>query len=193
MKIENEITVLVTSTFDELHNKLINNGFTVKDKYITNDIYMINKDIDITRLSTLDILKKCAIVREITGIKKVLLYKHKEYNDSGDIIFNAKTECPIEDIGKAIEFMKAINYQVLMEIHDKCTEYASSEIELIVQDVNNEYLFFEAEDELRYTNKKFSSIDEIKKTINKYDLPFKKDNYFVKKAEIILNKKLKRN
>lgn len=192
MKIENEITVLVTSTFDELHNKLINNGFTVKDKYITNDIYMINKDIDITRLSTLDILKKCAIVREITGIKKVLLYKHKEYNDSGDIIFNAKTECPIEDIGKAIEFMKAINYQVLMEIHDKCTEYASSEIELIVQDVNNEYLFFEAEDELRYTNKKFSSIDEIKKTINKYDLPFKKDNYFVKKAEIILNKKLNR-
>jgi adenylate cyclase class IV len=192
MKIENEITVLVTSTMEELHNKLINSGFSMKDKYITNDIYMINKDIDITKLSTLDILKKCAIVREITGIKKVLLYKHKEYNDSGDIIFNAKTECPIEDISKAVEFMKAINYQVLMEIHDKCTEYASSEIELIVQDVNNEYLFFEAEDELRYTNKKFSSIDEIKKTINKYDLPFKKDNYFVKKAEIILNKKLNR-
>ena len=192
MKIENEITVLVTSTMEELHNKLINSGFSMKDKYITNDIYMINKDIDITKLSTLDILKKCAIVREITGIKKVLLYKHKEYNDNGDIIFNAKTECPIEDISNAVEFMKAINYQVLMEIHDKCTEYASSEIELIVQDVNNEYLFFEAEDELRYTNKKFSSIDEIKKTINKYDLPFKKDNYFVKKAEIILNKKLNR-
>ena len=192
MKIENEITVLVTSTFDELHNKLINNGFTVKDKYIAKDVYMINKDIDITKLSTLEILKKCAIVREITGIKKVLLYKHKEYDKKGNITLNAKTECPVEDINKAIEFMKAINYEVLIEINDHCTEYVNSEIELIVQDVNNKYLFFEAEDELRYTNKKFKSIDEIKETINKYDIPFKKDNYFVKKAEIILNEKLKR-
>ncbi len=192
MKIENEITVLVTSTFEELHNKLINYGFRVKDKYIAKDAYMINKDIDITKLSTLEILKHCAIVREITGIKKVLLYKHKKYDEKGNITFNAKTECPIEDINKAIEFMKAINYQVLIEISDQCTEYANNEIELIVQNVNDKYLFFEAEDKLRYTNKKFKSIDEIKETINKYDLPFKKDNYFVKKAEIILNEKLNR-
>ena len=192
MKIENEITVLVTSTFEELHNKLINYGFTVKDKYIAKDAYVINKDIDITKLSTLEILKHCVIVRELTGIKKVLLYKHKEYDENGNIIFNAKIECPIEDTLKAIEFMKAINYEILIEINDKCTEYVNNEIELIVQDVNNEYLFFEAEDKLRYTNKKFNSIDEIIETINKYDLPFRKDNYFVKKAEIILNKKLKR-
>lgn len=192
VKIENEITVLVTSSFKNLHNKLIKNGFIVKDHYLTSDIYMINKDIDISKLSTLDILKHCVIVREISGIKKVLLYKHKEYDENGNITFNAKTECPIENINKAIDFMKAINYEVLLEIKDKCTEYANSIIELIVQDVNDEYLFFEAEDELRYTNKKFNSINEIKETINKYDLPFDHNNYFVKKAEIILNKKLKR-
>ena len=192
MKIENEITVLVTSSFNELHNKLMEYGFTIKDRYVANDVYMISKDIDIDKLSTLDILKKCAIVREITGIKKVLLYKHKEYDTNGDILVNGKIECPIEDINKAIRFMEAINYQKLIEISDQCTEYANNEIELIVQEVNNKYIFFEAEDELRYTNKKFNSINEIKETINKYDLPFKKDNYFVKKAEIILREKLKR-
>ena len=193
MKIENEITVLVTSSFKKLHQDLIKSGFVVKDKYIANDIYMINKDIDLSNLSTLDILKKCAIVREITGIKKVLLYKYKEYDDKGNILVNGKIECPIIDISKAISFMEAINYQKLIEIHDKCTEYANSEIELIVQEVNNKYIFFEAEDELRYTKKKFRSTDEIIETINKYKLPYKKDNYFVKKAEIILNEKLKRN
>ena len=192
MKIENEITVLVTGSFDELHNSLIKNGFIVKDKYITHDIYMINKDIDINKLDTLDILKKCAIVREITGIKKVLLYKHKEYSDNGDIIVNGKIECPIEDTLKAIKFMEAINYQKLIEINDNCTEYANDEIELIVQEVNDKYIFFEVEDTLRYTNKKFKSIDEMIDVINKYNLPFKKNNYVVKKAEIILNEKLNR-
>lgn len=192
MKIENEITVLVTSDIKELHSKLLKNGFEIKDHYITNDIYMIDKDIDISKLSTLDILKKCVVIREIVGIKKVLLYKHKEYDKNGDILVNGKIECPIEDINKAMEFMRAINYQKLIEISDICTDYSNNEIELIVQEVNNKYIFFEAEDECRHINIKFNSLDEIKKTINKYDLPFNKDNYFVKKAEIILNEKLKR-
>ena len=192
MKIENEITVLVTCGFEELHNSLINNGFTIKDKYITNDVYMINKDIDLSKLDTLDILKKCVVVREITGIKKVLLYKYKEYDINGNILVNGKIECPIEDISKAISFMEAINYQKLIEIHDKCTEYVNDEIELIVQDVNDKYLFFEAEDEPRHINKKFKSIDELKDIINKYNIPFNKNNYFVKKAEMILNEKLNR-
>ena len=192
MKIENEITVLVNDSFENLHHSLVKNDFIIKDKYVTNDIYMIDKNIDLSKLDTLDILKKCVIVREITGIKKVLLYKYKEYDKNGNILVNGKIECPIEDINKAIEFMKTINYDILIQICDNCTEYINDEIELIVQEVNNKYLFFEAEEECRYIDKKFSSIEELKDTINKYDLPFKKDNYFVKKAEIILNEKLNR-
>ena len=192
MKIENEITVLVDSDYNTLHNALIRNGFEIKDKYITNDIYMIDKSINLSKLTTLEILKKCAVVREITGYKKVLLYKHKEYDKNGDILVNGKIECPIEDINKAVNFMKAIGYEKLIEIHDNCIEYANKEIELIVQQVNDKYLFFEAEEECRSINKKFSSMDEIKETINKYDLPFVKDNYYVKKAEIILNEVLER-
>ena len=192
MKIENEITVLVTSNFEELHNALMKNGFEVKDRYITNDIYMISNDVDLDKLSTLEILKKCVVVREIVGIKKVLLYKHKEYDTNGNILVNGKIECPIEDINKAIEFMEAINYRKLIEINDQCTDYGNDEINIIVQEVNNKYIFFEAEDECRYIDKKFNSLDKIINTINKYDIQFNKENYFVKKAELILNEKLKR-
>lgn len=192
MKIEKEITVFVTSSFDELHNKLIDNGFEIKDRYVTNDIYMINKDVDINKLTTLEILKQCVIVREITGIKKELVYKKKEYDEEGNITFSGKIECLVKDLDKALEFMRAINYQELIQISDQCTEYGNDDIELIVQQVNNKYLLFEVEDKCRYINKTFSSIDEMKNTINKYDLPFKKDNYFVKKAELILNEKLNR-
>ena len=192
MKFENEITVLVNSDYDTLHKDLIKSGFKIADNYITNDIYMIDKDVDLSKLTSLEILKKCAIVREIIGYKKVLLYKYKEYDLNGDIIKQGKIECPIENIDKAINFMEAINYRKLIEIHDKCTEYVNDEIELIVQEVNDKYIFFEVEDECCNINKKFSSIDEIKDIINKYDLPFVKNNYFVKKAEIILNEVLKR-
>ena len=192
MKIENEITVLVDSDYNTLHNALIRNGFGIKDKYITNDIYMINKSINLSKLTSLEILKKCAVVREITGYKKVLLYKYKEYDKNGDILVNGKIECPIENIDKAVNFMEAIGYKKLIEIHDNCVEYVNKEIELIVQQVNNKYLFFEVEEECRSINKKFSSIEEINETINKYDIPFLKVNYYVKKAEIILNEVLKR-
>ena len=192
MEMENEITVLVNSDYNSLHKALIKNGFKMKDKYLTNDIYMIDKSLDLSKLTTLEILQKCAIVREIVGIKKVLLYKYKEYANNGDIIRQSKIECPIKDTNKAISFMEAINYKKLIAIHDYCTEYVHSDIELIVQKVNRKYLFFEVENKCRYIDKEFSSIDEIKDTINKYDLPFLKDNYFVKKAEMILNEKLKR-
>lgn len=181
MKIENEITVLVSDSFEKLHNSLISNNFKVVDKYVANDIYMIDKNIDLSKFDSLEILKKCAIVREITGYTKVLLYKHKEYNENGDILVNGKIECPIEDINKGISFLEAINYQKLIEIHDECTVYVNNEIELIVQYVNDKYLLFEVEEECRNINKVFSSIDEIKDVINKY-------NYHSRKIIILLKK-----
>ena len=38
MKIEKEITVLVTSSYEKLHQSLIDNGFIIKDKYLVNDV-----------------------------------------------------------------------------------------------------------------------------------------------------------
>ena len=190
MKMETEITVLVKSTYDDLKKRLEQNGFTIQEEYYLNDIYMINNDIDISKLKTLDILKKCVLVRDIVDIKKVLLYKYKKYADNGDILEQGKVECPIEDINKAVKFMETINYNELFRIYDKCIVFANKEDEIVVQLVNDKYIFIEMESVCEHINKTYKSVDELKSSINKYDLPIDKSNYFVKKAQIILEESL---
>ena len=78
MIVDNEITVLVTSNYEKLHNKLLENNFGIKEEYELNDTYMINKKTDVSNCNILDLLKQCILVRDIVGIKKELLYKYKK-------------------------------------------------------------------------------------------------------------------
>ena len=116
MKMETEITVLVNSNYETLRNELEKYNFKIVDEYELNDIYMINKSINLNELDKLEILKKCILVRDIVDIKKVLLYKYKKYSDNGDILEQGKVECPIIDVDKAISFMESIDYKVLFKI-----------------------------------------------------------------------------
>lgn len=187
MKMETEITVLVKSDYETLKNKLEKYDFKIKEEYMLKDYYMVSKDVDLNSLSKLEVLQKCILVRDIVNIKKVLLYKYKNFLPNGDIIEQGKVECPIIDVEKAIRFMEAINYKALFKIYDKCIVFANKETELIVQLVNDKYIFIEMEAECEYIDKKYSSIDELKSDINRYNLPIDKRNYFVKKAELILD------
>jgi len=116
MKMENEITVMVKCDYETLHNGLVNNDFEIKEEYYINDYYMIDNSQNLKNIDNLEILKKCILVREILGKEKVLLYKYKKYATDGSIIEQGKTECPIEDVDKAIRFMNAIikNCLILM-------------------------------------------------------------------------------
>lgn len=82
MKNEIEITVTVKCNYDTLKKELEKNNFKIVEEYEIKDIYMIDKNIDLKQLSTLDILKKCILVRDIVDIKKVLLNKYKEYAEN---------------------------------------------------------------------------------------------------------------
>ncbi len=187
MKMEMEITVLVKSDYNTLKEELHKNNFVKKEEYELNDYYMIRNDIDLSKLSKLEILKNCILVRDIVNIKKELLYKYKKYASNGDIIEQGKIECPITDINKALEFMEAINYRKLFKIYDKCIVYANDETELIVQLVNNNHIFIEMESCCDYINKKYESIQELKEDLLRYNLPIDTSNFFVKKAEIVLS------
>ncbi len=193
MKIETEITVLVKSDYQTLKDDLIKHGFEIKEEYELNDVYMINNDIDLKQLNNLDILKKCILVRDIVEIKKVLLYKYKKYDENGDILEQGKIECPILDIDKAIKFMQSINYKKLFKIYDKCIVYANDETELVVQLVNDKYIFIEMEAQCEYVKRVYKNIDELKLEINRYNLPIDDSNYFVKKAELVLEETLKKH
>lgn len=190
LKFEKEITVKVISDYDTLNQKLLENGFIIKEEYIVNDIYMINKNINLSKLDSLEILKKCILVRDIVGIKKALVYKYKEYDKNGNILKQGKVNCRIKDINEAIDFMKAINYKELIKINDKCIVYVNDRTELVIQLVNNNHIFIEMEDHPEYIDKKYISLEEMKDELDSYNLPYDKNNYFVKKAEIILNETL---
>lgn len=70
MKEEMEITVKVTTDYETLKNVLEKKGFSIKEEYELNDIYMIEKNISLRELSKLEVLKKCILVRDIIGVKK---------------------------------------------------------------------------------------------------------------------------
>ena len=148
------------------HNILKKYKFNIVDKYTINDIYMIPVDIDIYKLHNLEILSKCVIIRDIPNIEKILLYKLKKYASNGDILFQKKIECPI---------------------FDESIVYSNNIIEFTVQIVNNKYIFIEMEQNGMYFNKNYCSVQDLKNELEKYNLPYDKKNYFVKKAEIMLN------
>lgn len=190
MKKEIEITVLVKSDYETLKQELEKNNFKIVEEFELNDVYMINKNVNLSELSSLEFLRKCILVRDVVGIKKSLLYKHKKYAENWDIIEEWKIECPITDISKAIDFMKSIEFEPLFEIHDKCRVFVNEETELVVQLVNNKYIFIEMESECKHIKRKYNSIDELKQEIDRYNLPIDNSSYFAKKAEIILKETL---
>ena len=193
MQFETEITVLVTADLETLTKELEYYNFTEKETYIVKDIYLIDKTIDISNMDNLNILKKCVLVREVVGIEKELLYKYKKYDDNGDILEQGKVKCPIIDVSKAIEFMKAINYKELLNIYNKCIVFANGKSELVVQLVNNKYIFIEMESKCEYINRQYNTIDEMKDDLCSYDLSIDKSSFFVKKAEILLRELLNNN
>lgn len=192
MNYENEITVKVNTTYDKLHDILLKNNFIIKEEYTVKDTYMINKEINITELNDLEVLKQCILVRDVVDIEKSLVYKNKEYDSEGNIIKQSKIKCPILDIDKGIKFMEEINYIKLFNIIDKCIVYVNNENELVVELVNDKYIFIEMKSEPRYINRKYKNIEELKDDICSYNLSVDKSCFFVKKAELILNETLNR-
>lgn len=193
MNYENEITVKVNTTYDKLHNILLENNFIKKEEYTVKDTYMINKEIDITKLNDLEVLKQCILVRDVVDIEKSLVYKNKEYDSEGNIIKQSKIKCPILDIEKGIKFMEEINYIKLFNIIDKCIVYVNNDNELVVELVNDKYVLIELESNPEYINKKYTCYLDMIKELNSYNLPIDKTNYFVKKAVLVLNDTVRSN
>ena len=184
-----EITVKVNSTYNKLHKDLLKSGFKIVDKYSCFDTYMIDDNIDISNMKDLDILDKCILVRDIMPHMKLLTYKKKIYDEFENIIKQSKIEVKIDNVDTAIKLMEAINYKKLIEIEDNLVVYSNDKLEIAVQLVNNKYLFIEMEDEGHFTNKKYSNINDMIKDFEKINIDYDRTNYFVKKAQIILNER----
>lgn len=185
IKYEKEITVLVLSSLESLVNILEKLNFELIKEYEMNDIYMVDKRVDLSTTSSLDILKNCILVRNVSNKKLELLYKRKKYDNLENIIEESKIICPISDVEKAIDFMEAINYEKLITVNNKSKIYKKSDLEIAVQYINEKFVTIEVERE------NGEDIEDLIKKINNSNIPFDKSSYFVKKAEIVLMEKLK--
>ena len=138
---DNEITVKLDCNYEELDFLLNKYNFRKIEKYFVDDIYMIPKNINLKNKSNIEILGKCVLIRNIPNIEKKLIYKIKKYTIDNQISSQKKIECSIVDIEEAYNFMKQIGYRKIFSIHDESIVYINDDIELIVQIVNNKYLF----------------------------------------------------
>lgn len=192
----NEITVSINCSLKKIYNLLENKGFSIVDRYNMEDIYYIQKDIDIKKQSIEETLKNYVLIRKVTqfipdnfvdsyNVNK-LIFKSKEIASDGSIIRQDKKDCIIKYIYEGIEFIEALGYKELMNIKEKAIVYGKDDLQLVIKDVENSENLIEIE--TKENNKKLDTIDKLKNIVRELQIPIKANNYFVKKAEIELKK-----
>ena len=189
MNIENEITVEVDTSLEELFNILERKGFKLTEEFDYNDIYLINKKNINKKTDYLSLLNKCVLIRNIIEKNKetkMLVYKYKEYDDNKDITKQEQVKVLIDDIDKSKILFEKLGFKELIRINDHMYVFTSEKDEFVVQNVNNKHIYIEIEDECRRANRFYNSIDEMKSVIIDNSIPFKNNDFFVKKAEIEL-------
>lgn len=187
MKFEKEITVSVNTSKKELINFLDSNNYKKVDSYIVSDIYYVENDMDLD-INSLEILKKCILIRSIDDKKHYLMYKYKEYDQNENIINQGKSKVQVINKEDANTFLKTIGYKELISIIDYVDVYEKDGFQICVQDVNNKYLFIEVEE-----NKEYNTLEGMIKALEKTKIDCDKSNYFVKKAKIVFEEKYRNN
>lgn len=189
-KEENEITVRVTCSKDELINKLNEEGFSEGASFTLDDYYFIPNLIDITKNSIREILSKAIIVRHIVEGEKVvqkITFKIKDINTEGEIVSQKAINCSVLDINEAKDLLKAIGYNEIMNIKEQDIIYCKNNFKLILKFMKDRTPLIEIE-----TDSEYDTIEKLKDKLKEYKLPIEPNTYFVKKAEYELSRILNR-
>ena len=191
-KDENEITVKVICSKDELLNSLIKQGFKAGRTFSLDDYYYIPSALDIQNITTREVLSKAVILRYIVDDAKIIqkiTFKIKNIANNGDIICQKAINCDVLNIEDAKKIFKSLGYYEIMNIKENDIIYYKNKFELAIKFIENSDILIEIETE---PNTQWDSIEKIKTIISEMDIPIEKDKYFIKKAENELNKILKR-
>lgn len=194
LKENNEITVKIKGSLNEFYKIIKEKDFKIAHKFSMNDAYFIPETLNLNKMSTREILSKAILVREIKGktsgkIIKKITFKIKNFDDNGNILSQEAVNCDIIDIEDAKNLLKAIGYREVMCIKEDDVVYEKDGLQLAIKDIKNGHNLIEIETE---DNDELNTIDKLIQRINKLDIPIYTDNYFVKKAEIELDKVLGR-
>ncbi len=192
IKKSNEVTVKILETKENFIKELLNKGFKENQEFSLDDYYYIPSDLDIDNLSTREILAKSIIIRYIVykdEIFQTITFKRKDIAEDGSILKQESINCYIKDIAEAKTLFKALGYIEIMNIKEKDIIYFKEDFNIILKIIENEDLLLEIETK---ENTAWNTIPNIIKILRDLDLPIDNNNYFVKKAENMLNKLLNR-
>ena len=189
IKQENELTIRILCSKEELIKHLEEKGLKKGRKFRLDDHYLIPKILKIEELIAREILSKAVIIRNIDNdgeIVNKITFKNKNINEKGEIVSQTATSCEVIDYTEGIRLFEELGYYEIMNIIEDDIIYYNDKIELAIKDIYNGDLLIETE-----TNNNIKTIEELKKMIERLEILFEKDNYFVKKAEETLDKILK--
>ena len=181
IKQENEITIRILCSKEELIKHLEEKRLKKGRIFRLDDHYLIPKKLKAEELKVREILSKAVIIRNIDNDgKKVnkITFKKKNINEKGEIVSQTATSCEVIDYTEGIKLFEELGYYEIMNIIEDDIIYYNDKIELAIKDIENGELLIETE-----TNKNITTIEELKKIIENLEIPFEKENYFVKKAE----------
>ena len=180
---EKEITVKLKWNLNETKVHFVNAGFVLDESYILKDVYMVKDNLDISRMNNTEIISNCIIIREAIGEEHThqIVYKHRKYDDKGDIVDSVKYKCAVFDVNEAIELLKVTGYKELFRYEQECLMYNYKDSHILLQYIPELGLFAEIED----NNKNINGLIE---DLNNMNVPYDEKNYFVKKASLMIDK-----
>lgn len=195
LKENNEITVKIKYNLDELYNILEKKDFKIVDKFSMDDTYFVPNEIDLDKINSRQILMQAILVRDITGKisnrrTKKMTFKIKKFDEYGNILSQSAVNCDILNTDDAKKLLNAIGYQEIMNIKENDIVYEKDGLQLAIKDIENGDNLIEIE---TTESADLNTIEKLIKKINEIEIPIYTDNYFVKKAEIELDKILRRN
>lgn len=190
LKENNEITLKIKCELNEFYEIMKKKGFKVIDKFRLDDTYFIHKDLKLNKTNIRYILSKAVLVRDITDKMtkerpKLITFKIKNFDESGKILNQESVNCKIYDIEDAKKLLKAIGYKEIMNIIEDDVVYEKEGFEIAVKDIKNGDNLIEIE---TTDNNELDTIEKLIKKVNELEIPIYTDNYFVKKAEVELEK-----
>ncbi len=191
----NEITVRVKGDLESFYKTVEEKGFKITDRFKLDDTFLVPESLDLENMTAREILANAIIVRiverENNKLVKNITYKKKVFDDAGNILSQSKVECDILNEEDAKKLLSAIGFKEIMRIKESDIAFEKDGFRFSVKDIENGEKLIESE--ANSDLEEMNTLDKIKVMFDKYEIPIYKDNYFVKKAELELNKILKRN
>lgn len=189
---EQRICLKVNATLDEIREKLLNLGFNVQEEFQLNDIYMIDKNEEISLENFENIFSNYLLIRECVGKKNSLVLKRKETNEKGETLRHTSTKCPIVSCNDAYSLLKGLGYRKLLTLNVHNILFSNDNNEICVQNVENLGVYIEMrQHNLKINHSNGDTIEEMINNLIQYDLPIDTTNVFAKKSYDMLKKIIK--